>query len=88
MRWRFLVTGRNARTGHAMIARAAMAAKIAESPGDYKVCHGCGSIITRRSAECPNCRAYLFDLDEATVIAQAKLLATREAQSVAPEDIG
>jgi hypothetical protein len=67
--------------------RARQAAKILEHPGDYKVCEGCGSIVTSRSLSCPSCHAYAFDEDSARVTQQAALLARRSASSVLSSDL-
>ena len=67
--------------------RAAQAAKIAETPHQYKVCQACDSIVTRRSATCPSCHGYRFDEDPETVIQQAKILGSRERTSVLSEDL-
>jgi hypothetical protein len=67
--------------------RAKKAEKIIARPQGYKVCEGCDSIVTGRVATCPNCNGYRFDVSPEAVIAQAKLLATREQTSVAAEDL-
>jgi hypothetical protein len=58
-----------------------------EQPADYKVCEGCGSIVTTRTFHCPSCHAYNFDEAPARVLVQAKLLATRQASSVLSSDL-
>ena len=67
--------------------RQKQAAKILEQPDDYKVCEGCGSIVTIRTSRCPSCHAYLFDESSDRVVAQAKLLAARQASSVLSSDL-
>jgi Zn finger protein HypA/HybF involved in hydrogenase expression len=67
--------------------RAQQAAKILENPQAYKVCEGCGSIVTARTTACPNCHAYQFDLDESRVAQQAHALAKRGASSVLSSDL-
>lgn len=67
--------------------RAQKAAKIVAQPGDYKVCEGCESIVRLHVVTCPNCHGYRFDDESGTVVAQAKLLATREQRSVVEEDL-
>lgn len=67
--------------------RARQAAKILEQPGDYKVCEGCGSIVTERTVSCPSCHAYQFDASGQRVVAQAKILAERAANSVLSSDL-
>ena len=67
--------------------RAVQAAKIAETPHQYKVCQACDSIVTRRSATCPSCHGYRFDEDPQTVVEQAKILGSRERTSVLSEDL-
>ncbi len=67
--------------------RARQAAKILEHPADYKVCEGCGSIVTARTLSCPNCHAYAFDENVERVSQQAALLARRSASSVLSSDM-
>ena len=67
--------------------RAARAKKIVAAPQSYKICEGCESIVTRRVATCPNCHGYRFNLDEAEIVAQAKLLASRPQSSVTESDM-
>jgi len=67
--------------------RGKKAEKIIARPQGYKVCEGCDSIVTARVATCPNCNGYRFDESPEVVIAQAKILATREQTSVAAEDL-
>ena len=67
--------------------RARQAAKILENPQDFKVCEGCGSIVTSRTTACPNCHAYLFDSTEQRVVQQARALAQRGASSVLSSDL-
>ena len=68
-------------------ARQKQAAKIIEQPADYKVCEGCGSIVTARTSHCPSCHAYNFDDTPARVLAQAALLAKRQASAVLSSDL-
>ena len=72
--------------GH-LAERAARAQKIIAAPQSYKICEGCESIVTRRVATCPNCHGYRFNLDEAEIVAQAKLLASRPQSSVTESDM-
>ena len=72
--------------GH-LAERAARAQKIIEAPQNYKVCEGCESIVTRRVPTCPNCHGYRFNLEEAEIIAQAKVLASRPQTSVTESDM-
>lgn len=67
--------------------RQKQAAKILEQPADYKVCEGCGSIVTIRTSHCPSCHAYLFDESLERVATQARLLAARQASSVLSSDL-
>jgi len=67
--------------------RAKKAEKIIAKPQGYKVCDGCDSIVTARVATCPNCNGYRFDDSPECVIAQAKLLASREQTSVVAQDL-
>ena len=68
-------------------ARQKQAAKIIEQPADYKVCEGCGSIVTARTTQCPSCHAYRFDEANERVLAQAALLGKRQANSVLSSDL-
>jgi RNA polymerase subunit RPABC4/transcription elongation factor Spt4 len=68
--------------------RARKAAKIVADPAQFKVCEGCESIVAARVVICPNCYGYRFNEEEAAVVEQAKLLATREQTSVVAEDLG
>ena len=61
--------------------------KIVANPGAFKVCEGCGSVVARNVPVCANCCAYRFDESETGVTTQARLLATRERQSVIAEDL-
>lgn len=67
--------------------RIKQAEKIMEQPDDYKVCEGCGSIVTARTVSCPNCHAYCFDETSESVKKQARLLAKRAAHSVLSSDL-
>ncbi|QSR89257.1 hypothetical protein [Methylacidiphilum caldifontis] len=66
--------------------RAQKAAKIIASPADYKVCEGCGSIVSKKAIFCPNCNGYRFDSSKQRVIEQAEILGKREPTSVSFED--
>ena len=68
--------------------RLKQAEKILEQPAEYKVCEGCGSIVTARTISCPSCHAYQFDETEIRVVTQAKILAKRQASSVLSSDLG
>lgn len=68
-------------------SRLKQAEKIANHPEQYKVCEGCGSIVVTRAVTCPSCHAYLFDSTTTRVIAQAKELALRAANSVLASDL-
>ena len=67
--------------------RLKQAEKILESPADYKVCEGCGSIVMLRTISCPNCHGYRFDETEKRVAKQAKALAKKQASSVLSSDL-
>ena len=67
--------------------RARKAAKIIAAPENFKVCEGCDSIVATREATCPNCNGYRFNEEPDAVIEQAKLLGSREQQSVIAEDL-
>jgi ribosomal protein L37AE/L43A len=68
-------------------SRKKQAAKIMERPEEYKVCEGCGSIVTARTQQCPSCHAYRFDGAASRVLSQAALLAKRQAKSVLSSDL-
>ncbi len=51
--------------------------KIIRDPGNYKICHGCESILTVEVPTCPNCHAYRFEGEQTLVIAQAERLSGR-----------
>jgi len=67
--------------------RARQAAKILENPQQYKVCEGCGSIVTARTVSCPSCHAYQFDESTERVASQAHSLAQRGASAVLSSDL-
>jgi hypothetical protein len=67
--------------------RIKQAEKIASHPEQYKVCEGCGSIVVMRAVTCPSCHAYRFDSTAMRVVAQAKDLALRAANSVLSTDL-
>ncbi len=67
--------------------RARKAAKIIAKPADFKVCEGCDSIVAARVATCPNCHGYRFDEKPASVVEQARLLASRAQTSVIADDL-
>lgn len=67
--------------------RIKQAEKIASHPEQYKVCEGCGSIVVMRAVTCPSCHAYRFDSTPVRVVAQAKDLALRAANSVLSTDL-
>ncbi len=64
-----------------------MARTIIADPHLFKVCEGCGSIVTAGTPICPNCNAYRFDTNKEYVIEQAVILASREPRSVTHEDL-
>jgi recombinational DNA repair protein RecR len=67
--------------------RLKQAEKITSHPEQYKVCEGCGSIVVVRAVTCPSCHAYRFDSTAIRVVAQAKDLAMRAANSVLASDL-
>lgn len=67
--------------------RAQKAAKIIAKPTEFKLCEGCESIVAVRVATCPNCHGYRFDETPESVVAQARLLATRAQTSVVADDL-
>lgn len=68
-------------------SRREKAARIAANPQSYQVCEGCDSIVGISVALCPNCHSYRFDATAPRVIAQAKLLGSREQRSVTADDL-
>lgn len=71
----------------AMSQRARQAAKIVGHPERYKVCEGCDSIVAVKVTTCPNCSGYRFNDSRQDIVAQARLLGSREQTSVAAEDL-
>jgi hypothetical protein len=69
-----------------MTERAQRAAKIVQSPSNYKICEGCESIVTRKAVTCPNCHGYRFDGASARVVQQARILGSRPATSLSAKD--
>ena len=67
--------------------RIRQAEKIVGSPAEYKVCEGCGSIVTERTLACPSCHAYRFDAATERVVEQAKILARRLQSGVLTTDL-
>jgi ribosomal protein L37AE/L43A len=67
--------------------RIRQADKIAANPAEYKVCDGCGSIVTERTLTCPSCHAYRFDGASERVVAQAQTLARRLQSGVLSSDL-
>ncbi len=63
------------------------AMKIVANPTAFKVCEGCGSVVSRSTAMCSNCNAYRFDASVSGVTKQARYLASRQRQSVIAEDL-
>ena len=70
-----------------MAERRARAEKIIASPGNYKVCEGCESIVSMKPVTCPNCHGYRFDEDPEVVVRQASALAGRPQRSVTARDL-
>ncbi|MFM2170880.1 MAG: hypothetical protein RI957_1109 [Verrucomicrobiota bacterium] len=68
-------------------SRQETARKIAANAGSYKVCEGCDSIVGIRTVLCPNCHSFRFDESPLRVVAQAKLLGSREQNSVTTTDL-
>lgn len=67
--------------------RVRQAEKISQNPEEYKVCEGCGSIVTLRTVACPSCHAYRFDCNHEKVVSQARLLASRLQSAVLSSDL-
>lgn len=70
-----------------LIERAKKAEVIIASPAEYKVCEGCESIVREQTVTCPSCHGYRFEDAPQAVVAQARLLASREQRSVCEEDL-
>ena len=66
--------------------RVQRADKIIRDPGNYKICHGCESILTAEVPTCPNCHAYRFEGEQNLVIAQAERLSGRIRHPVLTAD--
>ena len=67
--------------------RAASAARIIDNPAAYKVCEGCDSIVGAATSLCPNCHSYRFEPSAERVIKQARILGSRDQQSVTAQDL-
>ncbi|MEM8955562.1 MAG: hypothetical protein AAGD22_15515 [Verrucomicrobiota bacterium] len=67
--------------------RAHRADQIIREPKSYKICFGCDSIVGIDVNICPNCHAYRFESDVKQIVAQAKLLGSREKQTVLASDL-
>ena len=70
-----------------MTDRQKAAQKIADNPGNYQVCHGCGSIVSSATVVCPNCHGYRLDGNPELVRRTARKLGENEQTTVAPEDL-
>ena len=70
-----------------MKSRQEAAKRIVERPHDFKICEGCDSIVVANVELCPNCHAYKFNSSEYEIVKQAKILGSREQQSVTFEDL-
>lgn len=68
-------------------SRAEAAARIAANPTNYKVCEGCDSIVGGKTALCPNCHGFRFDITTDRVVTQAKLLGSRAQRSVTAAEL-
>ncbi|MEM7147799.1 MAG: hypothetical protein AAF591_22040 [Verrucomicrobiota bacterium] len=66
--------------------RAHRADQIIREPKAFKICFGCDSIVAAEVTLCPNCHAYRFETEEKLIVAQAKLLGSREKQTVLASD--
>jgi hypothetical protein len=67
--------------------RLAMAVAIMLNPSKYKVCEGCGSIVSLKTTICPNCHAYRYNDDSNYVVKQAECLGNSEQTSVTKDDL-
>jgi NADH pyrophosphatase NudC (nudix superfamily) len=72
-------------------SRQEAAQRIADNAKLYKLCEGCGSILSNSAAGnppiCPNCHSYRFDEDPETVARAAIELGARDQESVTGEDM-
>ena len=64
-----------------------LAAKVLNDPSGFKTCEGCGTVVERDVAMCPECKAYRFDETEEHVVERAILLASREQKTVSPDEL-
>lgn len=69
------------------LQRVRQAEKIIANPANYKICHGCESIVVSKAAMCPNCHGYRFEQDSKEIIRHARRLARRGQRSVAQSDL-
>ena len=67
--------------------RLAAAKRIANRPGDYKICAGCDSIVLSRAVLCPSCHAYRFETDHEAVAKKAVEIASRPQETVTAADL-
>ena len=74
-------------TDSSLNERARRADRIVKNPQKYKICEGCESIVASKVAICPNCHSYRFEIDRESVVAQARMLGQRQAQSVLLSDL-
>jgi RNA polymerase subunit RPABC4/transcription elongation factor Spt4 len=60
-----------------MAARRLWRDKIVASPGSFKVCYGCDSVMAAPAALCNICHTYSFDRDTTAVVEAAKRLGSQ-----------
>ncbi len=70
-----------------MTKRQLRANSIIQEPEKYKLCEGCESIVDIGVKLCSVCNAYRFDTDIRRICSHAKILGSRERQSVAKSDL-
>lgn len=57
--------------------RSVRAQAVVQSPEQFKICHGCQSIVSHSHVFCPFCRNYGFDFSRSAVVEKAMQLADR-----------
>jgi hypothetical protein len=67
--------------------RSRQADKIVKNPSNYKICEGCDSIVLTKAVTCPNCAGYRFEETAQLVIEQARMLVSRQRQTVLRSDL-
>ncbi len=63
-----------------------IATTVVNDPTNYKLCMVCGAIVDKASPTCPDCLAYRFDDNPATVADRALDLAAKPQNAVSHHD--